>query len=472
MKKSKQSKPKNEKEIKKTKASEEVETTKKPEAKAEPKPEPKSESKPETDPNDEPLSDTPTLSSKTKPKKSKKPLIIILIIIILLGGVAAWFLFTGAFKDGKFDFSKLFGTKQDNCETDQLQCETAAEEPEPEKAKIYNRLTGLEIADASINDSPLYCIQIPNDTYGARPQVGLSKAAILFEAIAEGGITRFATVFQNLEDSVIGPIRSLRTYYLDWEIPFNCTLVHAGGEKEAAQTAANGSYRDLTESTVYMYRDSRGYKAPNNLFSSAALLTKFNSDKGYTTSNPKVFPRQTPLESETIAKTVRENAEKSKEDAQVNAENELQPVSTFKINFSRQTVTGNFNTVYKYNEKTNSYDRSYASGAEHLVYNCRGGLDKPSPKQECGEPTQLSPNVVVAIMVDEYSKDNGRENIQTIGSGDAYVFQNGSVIKATWTKSSKAEQINFTDKNGEIIKLAPGQLLIAAVPNAYGSVQY
>lgn len=420
---------------------------------------------------------TPTLTAK---KKSKKPLIITIVIVLLLASICAWFLLTGAFdlQAGTFDFNKLFGTKQET--TSENTSEEKPNEPEPEK--IYSRLTGLEIADGKINNLPVYCIQIPNDTYGARPQVGLSHAAILFEAIAEGGITRFATVYQNLEDSVIGPIRSLRTYYLDWETPFDCTLVHAGGEEEAKKTAANGTYRDLTESNVYMYRDSRGYAAPDNLFTSTALLTKFNSDKGYASSTPKVFARQTPEESETIAKTVRENtskestsktAETTSGTNQTTTENgELVPVTSFKINFNKNAKNSNFNTVYEYNEKTNSYDRSFQSGAEHLVYNCRAGLEKPSPKQECGEPVQLSPNVVVAMMVDEYTKGNSRESIQTIGSGDAIIFQNGSVIKARWSKGSKSEQITFLDKDGEIIKLAPGQLLIAAVPNAYGSVEY
>lgn len=441
--------------------------------------------------SDEKLEKTPTLTSKSSSKKSKKldspkadakkkskkPLFITLIVLLILalGAAAVWY----------FCFYQK-STKNSNNDND------TTETTEPETKKIYSRLTGLEISDAKEDESPVFCVQIPNDTYGARPQVGLNHAAIVFEAIAEGGITRTAAIFQNLDDSVIGPIRSLRTYYLDWETPFDCTLVHAGGEEVARKTAANGSYRDLTESNVYMYRDTRGYKAPNNLFTSTSLLTKFNSDKSYTSSNPQVFARQTPLEAETIAKTVQANASSDGSSSSSNSASsdssssssnsssnssstssdtasELKPVSKIQINFGNLP---NFNTVYEYDAKTNSYARSFASGAEHIVYSCRAGLDKPSPKQECGDPVQLSPNVVVAMMVDEYTKSNTRENIQTIGSGTAYVFQNGSVIKGTWSKASQKEQIVFTDEHGGVIKLAPGQLWIAAVPNSQGSVKY
>ena len=417
--------------------------------------------------DDDKLEKAPTLESQTSKKKkskseatkkSRKPLIIAIIVLILFlcgGAATAWLIAEN-------------NRKESEEPTSTEQTEASTEEP-----KIYSRLTGLEIADASINDLPTFCIQIPNDTYGARPQVGLNHAAIVFEAIAEGGITRLATVWQNLEDSVIGPIRSLRTYYLDWETPFDCTLVHAGGETEARNQAANGTYRDLTESTTYMYRDSRGYKAPDNLFTSTALLNKFNSDKKYTTSSPKVFARQTPAEAAAVAKTVQENAKNASENsAATQSENgELKAVTDIKINFGKLP---NFNTVYKYNAKTNSYDRSFESGAEHIVYNCKAGLSKPSPKEECGEPVQISPNVVIAIKVDEYTKSGSekRESITTIGSGDAYIFQNGSVIKGTWKKGSQKEQISFVDDDGEEIKLAPGQTWIAAVPNAYGSVKY
>ncbi len=405
--------------------------------------------------DEEQLSEAPSLTSASAPKKhSKKPLFFCLFFLLLLvaAGAVAWWYFNC--------YQPSQNTQTSNTET--TPTETVAEQP-----KIYSKLTGLEITDEKLNDSPVFCVQIPNDTYGARPQVGLNHAAVVFEAVAEAGITRTAAIFQNLDDSVIGPIRSLRTYYLDWETPFDCTLVHAGGEEVARKTAANGNYRDLTESNTYMYRDSRGYSAPNNLFTSTALLTKFNSDHNYTSSKPKTFVRLTPTEAEDAAKEAQSSATDQASTDSDSASSNL--VSSFELNFGKNP---NFNTVYAYNKTTNSYDRSFANGSEHIVYNCRAGLDKPSPKKECGEPVQLSPNVVIAIEVDEYTKANKRENIQTIGSGNAYVFQNGTVTKGSWTKASQTDQITFNDEAGNLIKLTPGQVWIAAIPNAYGSINY
>ena len=84
----------------------------------------------------------------------------------------------------------------------------------------------------------------------------------------------------------------------------------------------------------------------------------------------------------------------------------------------------------------------------------------------------MAPTVVVAMVVSEHrASDNYHEDITAIGSGDAYIFQNGGVKQGTWKKASREAQIEFVNTNGESIKLAPGQTIISAVPT-YGSVDF
>ena len=75
------------------------------------------------------------------------------------------------------------------------------------------------------------------------------------------------------------------------------------------------------------------------------------------------------------------------------------------------------------------------------------------------------------VVQESRAADNYHEDINTIGSGDVYIFQNGSAIKGKWQKPSAQDQIKFTNSDGEEIKLAPGQTLVTAVPT-YGSVAY
>lgn len=334
----------------------------------------------------------------------------------------------------------------------------------------YSALTGEPLADASQKNAPAYCIQTPNGTDGARPQSGLTEAGVVFEAIAEAGITRFAAIYQNPSSAVIGPIRSLRIYYLDWDTPFDCTIVHAGGADNALAAVSAGGYKDLSEDYSYMYRGTYGSRLWNNLFTTSEYLKKFSSDHGYNTSEINGFARMTPTES---AKARVDAGAKEKLDITKASSGDTSEIAA-EVTSINLNLGGwdNFNVHYDYNPESNTYDRSYASGAAHEVYQCSTeDLGEKNPEDVC-TLTQMSPAVVVAMVVQEGKDTDGyHESIATISTGDAYIFQNGSVIKGSWSKSSKAEQIKFFDESGKEVALAPGQTFITAVP-AYGSVEY
>lgn len=382
------------------------------------------------------------MSKQSSKKSSKLPTIVLVVVLVLLiaGAGVVWFFI--------------------NRSPDETSSGERVEFPDP----IYSILTGEEISDEKLNSSPTFCIQIPNgSTDGARPQVGLREAGVVFEAIAETGITRFAAVFQNPTSGIIGPIRSLRPYYLDWDTPFDCTVVHAGGSAEALSAIASGGQRNLDESTTYMWRESNSSRLWNNLFTSPTKLMDFNRSKGYETSSPKTLPRQTPEDAESDLKN-RKNC--SLNEATGETECSYAYASNIRINFSG---FNSYNTVYNYDPKTNTYLRSYATGDAHMVYDCPAAAT--SITADCNL-TQVSPSAVVVMHVQEHTmSDNYHESITTLGRGNAHIFQNGTVIEATWTKTAQASQIVFRDLDGNEIAFTPGQLWIAAVPQ-FGSLDW
>ena len=334
----------------------------------------------------------------------------------------------------------------------------------------YSALTGEVIANAELVNAPAYCIQMPNGTDGARPQAGLNDAGVVFEAIAESGITRFAAIYQDPSAAIIGPIRSLRLYYLQWDTPFDCTIVHAGGADDALAAVSSGGYRDLSEDYNYMYRGTYGGRLWNNLFTTAANLKQFGIDHDYNTSDVRGFTRLTPVESEqqraneSVSEKLEITTATDKDTSAVTV-----PVPTIALNLGGWA---DFNVNYSYDAESNTYLRSYESGDPHQVYNCGSeNLGEKNPEDVCSL-TQVAPSVVVAIVVQEKkASDNYHEDITAIGSGDAYVFQNGTVFEGKWQKTSAEDQIKFTDASGKEIKLAPGQTFVTAVPN-YGSISY
>lgn len=328
---------------------------------------------------------------------------------------------------------------------------------------IYSNLTGLEITDANLNQSPTFCVQIPNgSTDGARPQAGLNDAAVIFEAVAEQGITRFAAIFQNPTVSVIGPVRSLRSYYLEWDTPFDCTIVHSGGSNEALATVSNGQYRNLDIDTgYYSWRENNSIRLWNNLFTSPSELLSYNQSKGYTTSNPKVFPRLSPEQLETLRA---ENDTCANDSACL-----LTTANSIQMTFWN---IADYSTTFRYDPETNTYPRFYATGEAHISYECPANLTQPNTTTDCGDPVQIAPSTVVAMIIQENTaSDQYHETIATSGKGTAYIFQNGTVAEATWHKTSASSQITFTDSSGNEVPFAPGQLWIAAIPQ-YGNVSW
>ncbi len=78
----------------------------------------------------------------------------------------------------------------------------------PKTKTVPSTLTGLPV-DPIVNKRTVTGVMIENTPW-ARPQAGLSNAGVVFEAIAEGGITRFLALYQDTAPKNVGPIRSSR----------------------------------------------------------------------------------------------------------------------------------------------------------------------------------------------------------------------------------------------------------------------
>lgn len=302
--------------------------------------------------------------------------------------------------------------------------------PKPAPAVVYySPLTGEKVETEAAMTQPTTAIMLENSP-DARPQSGLKEAGIVYEAVAEGGITRFLAIYQQEKPELIGPVRSVRMYYVDWLAPYNASVAHVGGSAAALAEVRNGNYRDIDQffnSGTY-WRATDRY-APHNVYTNFQKIDALNATKGYTSSTFTAFSRV-------------DGKPSSAPDA-----------TSIAINISSPL----YNTTYAYDKTSNSYLRSLA-GVPHL--------DR--------EKGQIAPSVVVAMHVDMtlVLEDGYRESITTTGSGKATIFQNGTATEAVWSKADRASQIKFTDASGKDIPLVRGQTWIAAVPNGTGSVSW
>lgn len=337
--------------------------------------------------------------------KKQKVLTILVAIIILAGGSAgAWALFKpepkAAPKPAVVEVPK----------------------EEPKKETEPSRLSGLQVKP-ELNKRPVTGIMIENSP-DARPQSGLRDAGVVFEAIAEGGITRFLALFQEGQPDHIGPVRSVRPYYVDWVHGFDAAIAHVGGSSDGLAKIKSDGVKDLDQfaNPKPFKRVSNRY-APHNMYTSMAGLDELSQSKGFTSSTFDSFPRKDdqPLAAPTA--------------------------KTLNFNISGQI----YNPQFDYDTATNSYKRSHSG--------------KPHKDEKSGE--QLAPKVVIAAVINYGIAPNGvNSKYDNLGSGKAYIFQDGFVTQATWNKPSGGEQITFKDDGGRPIKLNAGQTWISVVASA------
>lgn len=307
-------------------------------------------------------------------------------------------------------------------EPGQTDTSTIKSKPRP-APKIYSPLTGLETSEDAAK-RPVTAIMIENGTEpDVRPQSGLKDAGIVYEAIAEGGITRFLCLYQESRPQLIGPVRSIRPYFVEWASAYDPAIVHVGGSQRARDMMRSDDYgTDLDQffngPSFWRVNDR---PAPHNVYTDFEHLDKLRTAKGKSSSTFTGFART----------------------------DEKKPQTPNVTAISIDISSGSFQVAYTYDAAANAYTRT------------QGGT--PHADRESG---QIQPKVVVAIKVPMHieMEDGYREQIITTGNGPAYIFQNGTRIEGTWERASEKAPLKLLANDRSEIKLVRGQTWISAVP--------
>lgn len=289
----------------------------------------------------------------------------------------------------------------------------------------------------------------------SRPQSGLTAADVVYEAVAEGGITRFLAIFYCKDASPVGPVRSARIYFINLLEAYgaNPLYAHVGGANTPGPADALGyikeigwsNYNDLNQFSVpfpYFWRDYErlpGVATEHTVYTSTSKLWQYAKDKRDLTDKDEDGVRWdedfTPWKFEDDAKV---------EDRGTVA----------KIDFGFwDSFASDFNVVWTYDKTSNSYKRA-SGGAPHM--------DKNNGKQ-------ITSKNIVVIFAKESPANDGYEGGQhllyrTVGSGDALIFNNGNVIKGEWSRTDTTDNLKLTDEKGVEASLVGGQVFVEMLP--------
>lgn len=282
---------------------------------------------------------------------------------------------------------------------------------EPESSKdtrtARRLLDGVMVEPGSETSRP-FAVMIENHV-DSRPAAGLAQAKLVYEAEAEGGITRFLAVFAGDEKiGRIGPVRSARPYYIDWAEELDAVYVHCGGSAEALARIINEDVIDMNEfyNAGFFWRDSRK-PAPHNVYTASEKLIEFTIAKKITSS--------TSFE-----------AWEFKNDLPV-AERPENASTT--INFRGAP----FIVDWIYNKQDNDYTR-IMGGDIHT--------------DESGDAIKAK-NIVIQYIPAFVQDDYMRLKMETAGSGKAVICQDGSCLAGGWSKENNGDRTKFYYKKTE-----------------------
>ena len=287
-------------------------------------------------------------------------------------------------------------------------------------------LDGVYMAEGETEKYPA-AIMIDN-MFEAWPQSGISEAGLVFEAPVEGGITRFMTVYST--DKVvekIGPVRSSRPYFIDWAMEFSALYGHFGGSPAALDIIASDpkiNKLNMDSSAEYFWR-SKDRFAPHNAYTSSANLDKAR-DKKLDSQDLNFSPW------------------KFKDEAD---ETDRGDSKTISVTFS---YSDTYNVKWLYDKAQNIYVRQVKG---ETVKDAEGDL--------------IAPKNIAVIETDITVIDSvSRREIETLGTGDALIFQDGKKIEATWEKKDMWSRLRFYDKSGKEIEFVRGMTWVEVVDGA------
>ncbi|MAG36570.1 MAG: hypothetical protein CL878_10060 [Dehalococcoidia bacterium] len=299
----------------------------------------------------------------------------------------------------------------------------------------------------------------------ARPQYGLSSADVVYEAVAEGGITRFLAVFycdRGTEAVRAGPVRSARTYFLDWLSEYGRypLYAHVGGaycDQRTGVGCLNGAradalgqigrygwagYNDLDEfqigAPVYWRDFGRGVSLEHTMFTDTQQLWRVAARRALTDvdAEGRSWTRQF---------TTWRFADEARRPPAGSAHTGVRIVfwnsaPGFEVEWIYDSVTGLYRRIM-------------------------GGLPHVDP----GTGQQITASAILVQFQEESTADDGYPgNVRllygTLGAGQAKVIQNGQVTDATWRKMARWSRTLFRDRYGREVRVQPGKIWVETVP--------
>lgn len=395
-----------------------------------------------------------------------------LVGLFLIVTGASYYLFDSFLPVGK---SEIVTSSSDSTKNTDSKKQTGQNElypgPKTEACPINGKLYTKEEKAIWETRRPLM-VMIENHE-DSRPQSGLQTADIVYEAVAEGGITRFMGVFYcgqvagaeaNKYD--VGPVRSARTYFLDLASEYsdyplynhvggaNCSSATNGGPCTTATKAqaieqiasygwnSKGTWSDLSQFSL-SYKacrrepDRTGDEraTEHTMYCSTKELWNIAADRGLTNLTDT---KKTSWDKNYRPWLFKQTDKSSSSPTASN------------ISFDFWSGYKDYSVSWKFDATNNNYVRSNGT-KEHIDFNTG--------------KTITAKNIIIQFTKETRSVDEHLHNLYAVvGSGDGVLLQNGEKTEITWSKANRLSRTIYKDKSGKEINFVAGNVWIEILP--------
>lgn len=312
--------------------------------------------------------------------------------------------------------------------------------PSPSPQPVYCPLTGTETSRDFDTQLPALAVKIENSV-PSRPQAGLSSADIVYEELAEGGITRFLAIFQCATNSNLGPVRSARSVDPDILLEYAPVLFAYSGANPLVlnKVQTTTGVIDLRHgANGEAYHREKGRAAPHNLFTSIAEIRALKA---------ATEARGAPTSSFVFAPTVTATASPSP--SQSPSQTILPPGTSVKFSYSSPANA----LKYTYDPSAGGYLRFHGETPHKSV---------------SGEHIRAVNVIILKVKVTQGkirdAAGNFSPEISVTGTGEAVVLRGGVSVIGSWRRAELKDRTTILDASGKPIPLLPGNIWIHLVP--------
>jgi len=342
-------------------------------------------------------------------KKSVIIIIILLLIIAIFGGILAF---------------KILGT---NVNADKNNAEEIANDEDKEEKEVIEDNV-IDIVNVNSNNRP-FAVAVNNTPVAVKVQTGLNKAFLVYEIPTEGNTSRLLAVFKDLEEGVIGTVRSARHNFIDYAAESNaifCCFGWSHYAEDYMKTKVINYLQGIVGDKGYWRENPENLAFEHTVFSDIKYFKEGCERKGYsmTTSDPS---STIPLNYSTT-------------DVDISKRDGSKVANEIEIPYG-----ASFNTKFVYDKENKIYNR-FENGEPNIDYYTKEQFN--------------TKNIIIQKVTYNMCDDNYYWNLHTTEGGEGYFITNGYAVPIKWSKPGRNEKTKYTYLDGTEVQVSDGRTYI------------